>query len=213
MINMAIIERQGNYGLYYGNEYNSSNSLNLNQMKVNATYIYNYLKNKGWTLNAIAGLLGNMQSESAINPGRWQSDNVGNLNLGYGLVQWTPATKYINWIGVANDPSKMDNNLSRIEYERQNNLQWISTSLYPISFNEFIVSTDTPETLASVWLKNYERAGVEVESERRENARYWFEYLGGIIPPTPIKPKIKKPFNWVLYSNKIRKRNNLKSTF
>lgn len=37
-------------------------------MQVNARYIWAYLQAKGWTLNAVAGVLGNMQSESSINP-------------------------------------------------------------------------------------------------------------------------------------------------
>ena len=57
-----------------------------------------------------------MQSESSINPGRWESDRVGgNPDAhGYGLVQWTPYTKYTNW--VSGDPSTMDNNISIKEY-------------------------------------------------------------------------------------------------
>ena len=51
--------------------------MNMDEMKINAIYIYSALSDAGWTLNAIAGILGNMQSESAINPGRWQSDRVG----------------------------------------------------------------------------------------------------------------------------------------
>ena len=51
-----------------GNDYNSSNALNMSQMEINAIYIWRALSSKGWTLNAVAGMLGNMQSESAINP-------------------------------------------------------------------------------------------------------------------------------------------------
>ena len=51
-----------------GNDYHSSNTLNMEQMKINATYIWNALGSQGWTLNAVAGMLGNMQSESALNP-------------------------------------------------------------------------------------------------------------------------------------------------
>ena len=40
----------------------------MEQMEVNARYIWAYLQMQGWTLNAVAGVLGNMQSESAINP-------------------------------------------------------------------------------------------------------------------------------------------------
>lgn len=65
---MGLELRSGNYGNYWGNDYNSSNSLNLEQMKINATYIWNYLGSLGWTKNAVAGILGNMQSESSINP-------------------------------------------------------------------------------------------------------------------------------------------------
>lgn len=65
---MALEQRTGIYGTYWGNTYNSSQSLTLEQEKINATYIWNYLREQGWTLNAVAGMLGNMQSESAINP-------------------------------------------------------------------------------------------------------------------------------------------------
>ena len=51
-----------------GNDYNSSNALNMSQMEINATYIWKALGSQGWTLNAVAGMLGNMQSESSINP-------------------------------------------------------------------------------------------------------------------------------------------------
>ena len=65
---MGLEQRTGQYGTYWGNTYNSSNTLTMEQMKVNATYIWNYLREQGWTLNAVAGMLGNMQSESSINP-------------------------------------------------------------------------------------------------------------------------------------------------
>ena len=65
---MGLEQRTGQYGTYWGNTYNSSNTLTMEQMKVNATYIWNYLREQGWTLNAVAGVLGNMQSESSINP-------------------------------------------------------------------------------------------------------------------------------------------------
>ena len=65
---MALEQRTGTYGTYWGNTYDSSQSLTLEQEKINATYIWNALQAQGWTLNAVAGMLGNMQSESAINP-------------------------------------------------------------------------------------------------------------------------------------------------
>lgn len=50
--------------------------LTESQMRGNAIEVYNYFTEKGWTLNAIAGILGNMEKESNINPGLWQSLKV-----------------------------------------------------------------------------------------------------------------------------------------
>lgn len=202
---MALSLRTGNFGNYLGNDYNSSNALNQTQMEVNATYLYNALTSFGWTINAIAGILGNMQVESTINPGRWQNDLIGGETSGhgYGLVQWTPYTNYTDWaLNQGIDPSAMDSNISRINYEIANNLQWIATPQYNFSFQEFTKSNETPEYLASAFLKNYERAGVEVEEQRRKNARNWYEYLGG-ISPLPTKKQYNK-FKWVLYAKKLR---------
>lgn len=198
--------RMGEYGSYIGSTYNSSASLNLTKMKMNADYIYKALGlDDGWTINAVAGFLGNVQHESTINPGRWEGDVVGRTGKGYGLVQWTPATKYINWLLVGADPSTMDNNLKRIRYELAHpSVQWRKTNAYPLSFKQFTQSTQTPEYLASCWLKNYERAGIAAEARRRRYARYWFEYLGGITPPPPAEQKKIKRFPFVLYARKLR---------
>lgn len=202
--------RTGMYGTYYGSTFNSSETLTQSEMEVNAVYAYSFFIAHGWSLNAIAGILGNMQAESSINPGRWQGDNVGNYSGGYGLVQWTPATNYTDWCSSygAIDPSDMDNNLSRIMYELDEGLQWIPTSTYPMSFKEFTTSSLLPSELASVFLKNYERAGVEVEETRRNNANNWYTFLGGVLPNDPVEPdnkKKKKGFNWVLFN--ARRRN------
>lgn len=197
---MATLLRQGELGNYWGSEYNSSRTLTRAQQKINAKYIYNYFTAKGWTVNAIAGILGNMQSESAINPGRWQSDNVGNTSGGYGLVQWTPATKYINWVGLLKDPSTMDHNLARIIYELENNLQWIATEKYPMSFEEFTKSSDLPYNLGMAFVTNYERPAY-ISNQRGINAVKWYDYLMEFAPVIEMK---HRKFKWVLYSNKLR---------
>ena len=204
---MGLSLRIGIYGTYWGNDYYSSDYLTQTQMEINSTYIYGALNREHWTLNAISGMLGNMQAESSINPGRWEGNAVG-VGPGYGLVQWTPYTNYTNWAtGQGLDPSAMDSNLARILYEVQNNLQWIPTTVYNFSFADFTVSTQTPEYLASAFLKNYERAGVEVESQRQANARAWYTYLGGITPPTPTPTQTEEHrFKWVLYARKLREK-------
>lgn len=55
-----------------------------------------------WTLEAVCGCIGNMSGESGYNPWRWQGDRV-NYSLGYGLVQFTPASGYINDYGRGMD--------------------------------------------------------------------------------------------------------------
>lgn len=65
---MGLEQRSGVQGTYWGNTYNSSNALTMEQMQINANYIWKSLKAQGWTKNAVAGILGNMQSESTINP-------------------------------------------------------------------------------------------------------------------------------------------------
>lgn len=68
--------------------------LERGQMTDNAQYIADYLTGNGWTQNAVAGILGNMEQESTMNPGLWQDLKYENMSGGYGLVQWTPATEY-----------------------------------------------------------------------------------------------------------------------
>ena len=187
--------------------------LTLSEMQVNATYIWWYLKNKGWSLNAVCGMLGNMQRESTINPGIWQDLDEGNMSMGYGLVQWTPASNYINWCNSNGlTPSHMDSNLKRIIYELENGLQYYSTDAYPESFKQFSVSTKSVEYLVTAFLKNYERAGVEALDERIENGNYWYSYLQNINfdddpPHNPIYFKRKSGYKFVFFKKKgvIRK--------
>lgn len=200
--------RGGSYGNYYGSTYLTSEPLTYAEMQVNARYIALYLYSKGWTRNSVAAILGNMQAESSLNAGRWQSDYVGNRSGGYGLVQWTPATKYLDWCtsNGYSDPSTMDNNLARIIYELENGLQWIATDDYNLTFKEFSKSYAAVEYLASAFLKNYERAGVEVEDTRRANAVEWLAFLndlGDIGGYLPIK-RNKKNFNFILFNRRRR---------
>lgn len=187
-------ERTGIYGTYYGSYFDDSEHLSDAEMKVNARYIYSSLLDSGWTVNAISALLGNMQAESSLNPGRWQSEDIGNTSMGYGLVQWTPASKYINWCSQNgySDPSSMDNNINRILYELENDIQWYATSSYNFSFYYFSRCDDTPSYLAKAFLLNYERPADQSESVqnyRGSLANSWYEYLTGVTPEEPTDPE------------------------
>lgn len=61
--------------------------------------VYDYLHALGYTKACCEGILGNMSGESGLNPWRWQSDTV-TYSDGYGLVQFTPASSYINLTGI-----------------------------------------------------------------------------------------------------------------
>jgi hypothetical protein len=165
--------------------YSGNRFLTMDEMKVNAQYIYEYLTAIGWTKNAICGMLGNMQSESTINPAIWQNLDEGNLLGGFGLVQWTPATKYLNWcLENEIEPTQMDSNLQRILYEVINNIQWINPLM---TFAEFTLSTDTPYNLGIMFLTYYERPADPNQPQRGTQAEEWFTFLEGIIPPKPKK--------------------------
>ena len=156
------------------------------EMTANANYIYSFFTEKGWTKNSICAMLGNMQKESTINPGIWENLESGNYNGGLGLVQWTPASKLINWCDENNLVyTSIEAQCKRIIYELENGGQWEATSSYPESFSQFTKSTKDIEYLTYAFLKNYERAGVEAVQERIDHANYWFTHLGEVINFTP----------------------------
>lgn len=164
--------------------------LTLEQMTVNAQYILDYLLTKGWSRTAICGALGNMQTESTINPGVWQNLDDGNMLGGYGLVQWTPATKYTEWADVRGLVwGEMNSNLARLEYEVDNNIQWMHSSM---SFYQYTQSNLSAYELGVLFLLHYERPAVQdeyVKNLRGSNAYYWDYVLSnGNNPNQPNQP-------------------------
>lgn len=75
-------------------------SLTSAEAQANMTEIYGVFSAQGYTLEAVAGMIGSFANESAMNPWRWQSDTVS-YSAGYGLVQFTPASGYINLSGIS----------------------------------------------------------------------------------------------------------------
>ncbi|WP_314068564.1 phage tail tip lysozyme [uncultured Vagococcus sp.] len=159
-----------------------------------ATAIWKYLIAKGWSKEAIAGVLGNMQSESGIIADRWESDIVGNMNGGYGLVQWTPATKFINWANSNGlNYRTLDAQLRRIEWEVANNVQWWHPTL---TFKQFTQRAVSPEECASLFITYYERPANPNQPNRQTQARAWYEKLKGINKPIPND---RTPHNVITY--------------
>lgn len=140
----------------------------------------------GWTENAVAAMAGNMQTESSINPGIWENLDAYNYDNGFGLVQWTPATKYIQWAGA--NWLNGDRECERIKYEVDNGIQWFSNpEAYligypydpPMSFSQFVMSTDEPGYLGMCFLLYYEHPGEVRQWNRATQARDWYTFITG----------------------------------
>lgn len=143
-----------------------------------------------------------MGAESGYNPWRWQSDKIGVstgspwTNKGYGLVQFTPAGKYINSAqgydgyspNFSDKSGGVSDGIAQMLFVNEK-ADYYPTKTYPISYADYKVSTDNAGTLAVVWLYNYERPGDPSATLelRREEANYWWDVLSGLppVPPTP----------------------------
>lgn len=171
------------------NNWVSSNAyLGTSDQQNNAICCWNWFGTNGWTLNAVAAMLGNMQTESTINPGIWESLTV-DTSRGFGLVQWTPATKIIEWAPTTYQQGNTQ--CARIDYETtQGSLQWFSNSAAPITsppitFAEFKVSTLDVATLANYFLWYYEHPANVNQPNRATQAETWYSYLLGREPEDP----------------------------
>ena len=179
-----------------GNRY-----LSQSEMENNALIFRDYFHARGWSDEAIAGMLGNIQTESTVNPGIWENLTV-NYSRGYGLVQWTPATNYIDWAG--SDYESGNRQCERIIYEFDSGIQYYPTSSYPMSAANFKTSTESPAYLAYVWLYNYERPGNLDQPNRATQAENWYTYITGHEPgpgpgPGPGPTPTGKVPIWLLY--------------
>ena len=160
------------------------------QKQNNANIIAAYFRGQGWTDNAIAGLLGNMELESYINPAQSELGTpLYNTNFGFGLVQWTDASRrdFVAWAG-SDWETNYNKQLYRITYEQNGGyIQWIPKPEY----NYMVMAFE----------ESYER-GTPLPEVREPLARKWYNYLQG-LPPGPI-PGGNLPI-WLLF--KIRWQN------
>ena len=160
----------------------------------NAKIIKDYFEGGGWSINAISAIVGNMQAESGVNPGRWENDIVGNLAGGFGLVQWTPATKLRNWIDKTYGDGNYtdgDHQLDRIIFELENGLQYSPAKGFKETFKEWSISNKKPGYLAAAFLCNYERAadtGWGAQINRARIAEKWYQTFTGQNPGKWIPP-------------------------
>lgn len=174
----------------------TSSPLSQTQMEHNVDgLIREMVTGRHWSEQALAGMLGNAQVESSINPGRYQND-VYNPQDGVGLLQWTPGVNYINWCQETQTTlwSTMDSAITRVQYEFDNGLQYYPTAAYPLTFAQYVQSTMQPSYLARAWSFNYERPAAYDEA-RALYATAWYIYITGHVPiPVPTStPKLNIP--------------------
>lgn len=205
------------YSWIYGeeNEYFGEGTIqNDDSRKLNnGCCVYAFFSPKGWTIQAIAALLANMNQESTLNPCLIELGGTG-----HGLVQWTPPENLYDVLDVLygshddwHDGDKQCNVIyaeyqeSVGEQDRGIEPQWYETDSYPISWKEWAQSTSDPGELAMAFQYNYERPE-DMHLERKELARAWYEYLltVDISGGTTTKTKKRKGFKFVLFNSQRR---------
>lgn len=167
--------------------------LTQEQMENNAKLFALFMLEQNVDPRAIAAMLGNSQSESTVNPGRWENgvdgSTTGALN-GYGLFQWTPWTKYSSWWG---DGWKNNGaaQCKRIIYEAENGIQWFENGLAipvypPVSFEEFLYNPpamyqglEVDAGLLAEWFEAYYEhpASLADAAQRNRQGKWWYQWL------------------------------------
>lgn len=184
------------------------------KQKNNASCIYSYFYFKGWTLQAIAGLCGNIMQESKFNPALIEIGGTG-----HGLVQWTPPSNLYDVLDVLygshddwQDGDKQCNVLYA-EYEESTGLahrgiepQWYPSSYSSMDWKTWASSTQDPSELALIFQANYERPA-SLHQERAEYARKWYDILKLIDPKQPgyntRGPKKHKMPIWMMINYRL----------
>ena len=139
----------------------------------NAQLVANFLLSKGWTPESISATLGNMRHESSVNPNMYEYGKAWSGDWGFGLVQWTPRSKYWNW-ALQNGYSESelrdgDAQLDRMDYEVDQGIQWISTPNYPETYAQYRKSKKNLNYLTNAFCWNYERPNLEKGIESMPN--------------------------------------------
>ena len=104
--------------------------LTAEQSMKNAQLVADHLSNEGWARESISAVIGNMRHESSVNPNMYEYGWGWNQDRGFGLMQWTPRSKYWNWAlnnGYSENELRDGNaQLARLDYEVDQNIQYIA---------------------------------------------------------------------------------------
>lgn len=173
--------------------------LTLEQSLHNAQIIVNYFVGSDWTRESLCAMLGNMRVESSVNPNMYEYGYAWEDDRGFGLVQWTPRSKYWDWaVARGLDARSGYSQLQRIQYEVDNNIQWIPIQAYNyMTFTDFRQNSGgwSVDYLTEAFTWSYERpsesAGNDSMPQRKSFAQMCYQQLdfSGYDGSDPIDPQ------------------------
>lgn len=125
---------------------NENRHLTEQEGLTNCYYLVAWFTHYGFaTVNAACAIAGNAYHEIHCNPGGSEHHyEPPDMTLGYGIIQWTPATKIFNYAARVGKPvNDMDTQLEFIVWESQNGHGYWPQPSYPIpeSYQAFLAST------------------------------------------------------------------------
>ena len=193
----------------------------------NAAEVWMWLVDvNGWTEEAAAAVLGNMQHESYLNPGQFEIGFNYSMQHGFGLGQWTPATKISNYVGSTNHDAMADG-AKQMNYLVSTPSQYTNYYLNPdgtssyynesgvpyfSDMDDFSHSTASVRDLTKTWAICWEKPGSSAYansiSNRMDDAEYWYGVFTGnppTPPPTPPSPLFDDLLWIAIYLSKMLK--------
>lgn len=204
--------------------------LSESQSLDNAQKIINYFYVDGtdWSKESLSAMIGNMRHESSVNPNMYEYGYNWSDNRGYGLVQWTPRSKFWDWaISKKLEPEKPESQLARIDFEVDENIQYLTNGhqvrygrgdKYDFSFSAFRSNSPKLDVnqLTEAFMWNYEgpnyQKGLESLPARQAFAnRVYKELEWGTVTPKPEpKPEPEIDFSGVytFFENFIKELTN-----
>lgn len=166
----------------------------------NAERIWNYFADKGLSQAGIAGLMGNLYAESALNPQNLQNSFEGKLGYtdssytaavdkgsytnfaqdkaGYGLAQWTYWSRKQNLLNFARAAKKSIGDL-----EMQLDFLWHELSNGYSTVLSVLKTSTSVRTASDSVLLNFERPANQSESVQVKRAGYGQKYYGTYAKP------------------------------
>lgn len=179
----------------------------------NSKIIWDFLKKEGFSDFGVAGLMGNLDAESALRPNNLQDTYSRSLGLsdaeytakvdngtytnfvrdsaGYGLAQWTYWSRKENLLNYAKSKKK---SIGDLEMQLEFLVQELKTS-YKNSVYNILVNATTVQQASDVVLMNFERPANAAAQKSKRAAMgqvYYDKYVKGVENTTMATNIYKK---------------------